>query len=206
MEENINTQEYWDKVYSTEKDWRAYPVTIEMISNVVGTGNRIVEFGCGTGRLAEKLNAQNNSVVGIDISAEAVSLFNKRLYKAFDAAAYKCDVLKMKIVPQGSIAIATEFLEHFKDEEVGVVLEKIRSSAPKAIFCVPNDILGNDICAEHYQRFTKDTLKLQLGIFYKKVLVIEYLEEFREAGNYIHMPALMAVCFREDCFTEENKQ
>lgn len=196
MNQNINTAEYWDNIHSLKEEWRTYPNTFEMISNEVGSNQRVIEFGCGTGILAEILGRNSNAVLGIDISKEAAIQFNKR-NRQFDILAYSADLVSMPLVnvPRGSIAIATEFLEHFKDEELEIIMTKIVYSADKAIFCVPNDCLGNDVCKEHYQKWSKKSFKEFLLKYYTKVLVISFIEKFvAKDQTIIQLPTLMAVC------------
>ena len=195
INDNINTAEYWNKVYSSEKDWRAYTRTFEMICNEVGSNQKVIEFGCGTGRLAEKLAKEGNSVLGIDISKTACIKFNERT-EGLDAIAYDANLLLMPKVNfhSGSVAVATEFLEHFKDEELEILMPKIVHAADKAIFCVPNDCLGSDDCKEHYQNFTRSDFKSFLLKYYYKVSVIEFIEQFRESETFIQLPTLFALC------------
>lgn len=190
---NINTPEYWDNIHLTEEEWRNYPDTFEMIYNEVGTNQRVVEFGCGTGILAEILGKNNNLVIGLDISKEAVIKFNKR-NRSFDVLAYSADIRLLPIdnIPLANVVIATEFLEHFTDQELEIIMPKIRYSAPKAIFCVPNDCLGNDECKEHYQKWNRETFKSFLKQYYDCVLVFSYIEKS------LRLPTLMAVCRRSE--------
>ena len=193
--ENINTPEYWNNVYKHEEEWRLYPNTFEMISNVVGSKQRVIEFGCGTGILAYILAENKNNVIGLDISTQACFKYNKRNMTS-EAVAYQANLLIMPSVnvPSGTIAVASEFLEHFTDEELNIIMPKIKYAAPKAIFCVPNDCLDNDQCDEHYQRFTKDSLRSFLSKYYNKVLVIDFIDQFNSYKGLVRLPVLMAVC------------
>lgn len=197
---NINTAEYWDEVHSKKETWRTYPTTFEMIVNEVGTYQCVLEYGCGTGILAEMLVKNNNGYYGIDISYEAVTLTNIRLNKIVGkySIALHSNILESNLELSGTIAIATEFLEHFKDEELKIIMPKIVNSAPKAIFCVPNDCLGNEICKEHYQKWNKESFRAFLRLYYEDVYILDFIEKYKtEDGLYVTLPTLMAVCWRE---------
>ena len=70
--------EKWD----SDKDVNTYSeLAFESLSNVVNIENRnVIDFGCGTGLLTEKIVALANHVVAIDSSAKMIDvLINKNL-------------------------------------------------------------------------------------------------------------------------------
>jgi SAM-dependent methyltransferase len=193
--DNINTAEYWDSVHSKNEVWRTYPTTFEYICNEVGEFKTVVEFGCGTGFLAVLLAKNFNTVFGYDISKEAITKFNTNNFES--AFGCQCDLLKVEKVVMGNIAVATEFLEHFTNEELKIIMPKIVRSCPKAIFCVPNDCLGNDVCKEHYQKWNKESFRKFLQEYYVDAVVFSFIEKYTAKDNtYIELPVLMAVCWR----------
>src|SRR6056297_3351150 len=144
---NINTKEYWNKTYREDDGIRDYATTFEYICLDLQPKERVIEFGCGKGILGKRITEQGNFYTGLDFSEVAVDEAN-----ALDVNAFVYDVLKDNNILTSDVAIATEFLEHFTDEELKIVMQKITSTANRSIFSVPDDCLGNDEWKEHYQK------------------------------------------------------
>lgn len=182
---NINTAEYWNKVYDTEEEWRDYPFTFECVVDEISETDRVLEYGCGVGILGKQIQDKAAYYLGMDISSSAAAKANARGVKAIPF-----DVLK-EPCPVEDVAVALEFLEHFKDDELDLILTKISQSADKGIFAVPNNHLGNDVCKEHYQKFTKQSFKELLSKYYDDVFVVDYDENIPKIGK---LPTLFAIC------------
>lgn len=190
---NINTSEYWNEVYRLESeknlDWRYYENSGKMILEKINVEDSILELGCGTGNLGLKIKEKGSTYKGIDISVKAVEIArNKGL---------KCYVSDIMTEPKSfckpfDIVIASEFLEHFTSKELITVLAKCKSFADRAIFVVPDDCLGQDECKEHYQKFTAESLKSKLEIYYKNV-EIETVKDSACKG-LVRINSLVAFC------------
>lgn len=185
---NINTAEYWNKVYESEEDWRVYPKTFEFILDEIQSGSEVVEIGCGTGILGEMIH-KKAYYVGYDISKIAVQKAQSKGVNAFVLDASKEEI------QNGDLLIAAEFLEHFTDEELAVILPRFRDAAPKAIYAVPNDCLGHKACEEHYQKWNKETFRKFLSNYYYDVIILDYKDKIPSLNA--ELDTLFAICRRQ---------
>lgn len=144
---NINTKEYWDKTYSEDDGIRDYDKTFEYICLELKPEDSVIEFGCGKGILGKRIIEQGNQYIGFDLSEVAVK---EAVKNGVNATVF--DVLKNAINVKRDVVIATEFLEHFTDEELKTVMQKILKVADRGIFSVPDDCLGKEEWKEHYQK------------------------------------------------------
>jgi len=167
---NINTKEYWDKTYLEDEGVRNYETTFEYICLDLKPNESVVEFACGKGLLGKQIQDQGNKYIGVDISEVAVKEAKKNRVNA-----YVSDILKNKFYfEKYDFVVATEFLEHFKNNELKIIMEKIVSIADRGIFSVPDDCLGHEEWEEHYQKFTQESLKNFLQKYYENVVVFSY--------------------------------
>lgn len=173
---NLNNKEYWNFVYDKEgtNTWRNYPKTNQKILEQIGTKKLILELGCGMGILAKQIIQNKNDYIGIDISdrpkqtihragglfiQENILEFEKINYKIFD------------------YVIATEFLEHFENpNQILQITKQFLAPHGTAIFAVPNNVLGNDECKEHHQKFTPKTITELFNQHFTHVTTEEYLD------------------------------
>jgi SAM-dependent methyltransferase len=127
---------------------------------------RILDFGCGTGKLMAVLRERGYSVVGADQSDEALRFCRERqLEPLID--------LKTQALPEASfdLVVMGDVLEHVPEEQP--LLEAIDASLRPGgtlLLTVPAyDWLwsGEDIVSEHKRRYTLPSLKtaLQSGGF-----------------------------------------
>jgi len=173
---NLNNKDYWNFVYDKEgtNTWRVYPKTNQKILEEIKQNKLILELGCGMGVLAKQLIQNKNEYIGIDISdrpkqtihragglfiQENILEFEKTSYKIFD------------------YVIATEFLEHFEDpNQILKITKQFLAPSGTALFAVPNNVLGNDECKEHHQKFTPNTITELFYKHFKHVEIKEYLD------------------------------
>jgi 2-polyprenyl-3-methyl-5-hydroxy-6-metoxy-1,4-benzoquinol methylase len=179
---NINTQEYWDKIWVVEggiSTWRQYPITYNAIELFCGTGKRIADLGSGVGVLLKRLKKNYNSCYGVDISQSAVNLLQSQ------GIAGK--VASIPPIPLESedfdVVVCCELLEHINHpEELMLETKRILKNGGYALFSVPNDCFGNDVEREHMRRFDREKFKKLLEIIGSEPLILEYVEMF-EAEN-----------------------
>lgn len=189
-----NSQEHWDRIWGLEgkQTWRIYPRTFQAICNIIGKKQNVLELGCGVGILAKKIQNQENYVVGIDISVEAI----KHLHdQGIDGVAYDVPPLPLSVfdhVRHYDFVVASEFLEHFEDPTE--ILSEMANCATNAIIVVPDNVLSHEECDEHFQKFNKDTLRNILLMFWQDVSVKPFVEEFDTGSVHIRLPTLMALC------------
>lgn len=79
-------------------------------------GKRVLEIGCGTGRHTQKLVAQGNEVVGIDLSAEMLQVARKKLERE-SVTFIEADFMMYEGFASGyfDAAIASLVIEHIED-------------------------------------------------------------------------------------------
>jgi len=154
---NINTQEYWDREWST-RDERTYPY-YPKIAELVG-GKRVLDFGCGRGTLMRLLP---NSY-GIDISEKAIEIVKERGMNGH-----------VGTEPKGiwDVIVSTEVLEHL-DDDAGM-LKKFFKHTDTVIYSVPHNSLGPDVEPEHQRIYTKEYVKK----------ITPYLKRIWEIDNYL---------------------
>ncbi len=194
---NINTAKYWDSTYQKQldenNDWRNYQMTFAFILDEIDPSDIVMELGCGTGilgaQIIEKLTT--GTYIGYDISQVAVEAFENKVTRGkIDIFIKRLDVLKDNLLFT-NVLIATEFLEHFHDDELEIVMNKIKKRCVRAIFAVPNDHWDNSQCPEHYQKWTKKTFREMLSKYFNKVIILDYMDR-------VHMnacdPKLLALC------------
>jgi len=190
----MNTKEYWDGVYEREithkYQWRTYPVIFYKISSLLNSKDVVDEYGCGTGILGDILFSRGCDYTGYDISEEAINECNSKGLNAFTF-----DILndKININKKTNVIIASEFLEHFTDEELNTVMEKL-SYANEAFFVVPDNVLGPEDCDEHYQKWNKSSFEKFLKKYYKDVQIDNGLDTIKTRLETISMPYLLAYC------------
>lgn len=87
MEQKINSEikkEQWEKVYSQRKEklpWIENPIPTEILGNFCerfNQGDKILDYGCGDGILAEFLVSKGLSVVCSDISQKALDIVSDK--------------------------------------------------------------------------------------------------------------------------------
>jgi 2-polyprenyl-3-methyl-5-hydroxy-6-metoxy-1,4-benzoquinol methylase len=192
----FNRPEYWNTIYIGEgfNTWRQYPETIRIIKEVLKEPVRIVELGGGPGVLAKELQDAGHAVVMLDHSEVAIAQAKRRGVELAVCA----DVPQVLEFHTADYVIATEFLEHFKNEDLREILRMSVIVAPNAIFAVPNNTLGPATHQEHHQQFTLDSFAELLSEFYERVRVRIY-EDAWSANVGFHektykVPTIIAHC------------
>lgn len=103
----------------------------------VGSGNIILDVGCGSGVLGEELKKRGNIVYGVDYSHEAIKLARKRLD---DAAIFDIERGgKFPFAKKFGIIIFADVLEHLLQPHLAVeYFKKYLSKGGAVIISVPN--------------------------------------------------------------------
>jgi len=76
---NVNTAQYWDTIYASNGDrprhtCRDYQLVHDAIVPLVPEGSRVLDVGCGDGRLCQALASKGCQVVGLDFSGRAIDI------------------------------------------------------------------------------------------------------------------------------------
>ena len=184
---NVNSVDHWNNIWQKEglKTWRKYPMTYSIITDLLLESNfkKVLDVGCGNGVLLSKIKCLGFDVFGVDISDVAINQLKQ--YHNIDGIA-----CKVPPVPKGyyDCIVASEFLEHFNVPDK-VLLDFVKHS-DSLIVAVPNNVLGNDECNEHYQKFNKNSLRDLLERYYINVEVLDIVDSF----DQIQLPVLIAKC------------
>jgi SAM-dependent methyltransferase len=185
---NPNTEAYWNEryrsgSYQTEEDPRYQTIDQEIIK-LIAPGSRILDAGCGTGRVMEKLRDQRNcSCVGVDISGVAVRNVRAKGFRAF-----KCelpDLASDLSRERFDVCTVLETLEHVSNpHSVLESLLRVLKNGASIIVSVPDDCMKPHEFDEHVSSFDRQSLCELLGQYCKvdRILCIE-------AGGYNHLIA-----------------
>jgi 2-polyprenyl-3-methyl-5-hydroxy-6-metoxy-1,4-benzoquinol methylase len=135
-EKNINDQEYWDKIYTSElrrgkirKNRKLFNLVFQ---NVVGS--TILDVGCGSGALVDELYRKGlYKAIGVDISKYAIHFANTH------SCTKACGKFKVMDVSKGiklktssvDTVICLQVLEHLNDPKL--VIEEMKRVAKKRI-------------------------------------------------------------------------
>ena len=179
MWKNINTKEYWDKLYETEggaeKNWRKYPEKFDFIINNVLKGMpewwNVLELGCGVGVFAKKLTKAFPIInyFGLDISQTAIDELNKIGLKGEVK-----NIPPIGIKTKYQLIVGLEFLEHLDDEQRLQTIKEVSKmigNEGRAIFSLPDNCMSPEEVAEHRVKYTKAEFEKFLKKAFSKVEV-----------------------------------
>jgi SAM-dependent methyltransferase/glycosyltransferase involved in cell wall biosynthesis len=183
---NPNTESYWNKRYGSGEyeasEAKRYQDLHIEITRLVPSLSRVLDLGCGTGRLMDTLRNQGCSCVGVDISGVAVSMVQQKGFPAFRS--------KLPDLPHDleensfDVCMIVETLEHLSNpaktlENVSKVLKKESGSV---IVCVPDDCMKPEEFDEHVFSFTSHTFHQLMSRYYKVDLSFSI-----ESGGYPYL-------------------
>ncbi len=80
--------------------------------NLVGSGKKVLDVGCGFGELGEYLKKRNNYAVGIDLSQHAIDIAKTRLDEAYVCDITQVDQLSNLEKESFDLIIFADILEH----------------------------------------------------------------------------------------------
>ena len=161
------TQDDWLKLgdkWETTKSKRVilYPSLGKILGDV--KGRKILDAGCGDGRLCYELKKEKADIVGIDFSERAISFA-----KAFnpDVKFMIGDIRKLKLAYKFDSIILMETLEHIPPKDIPSLLDglyRILGSNGKLIITVPS--INLPLSDKHYQHFTEESLRKTLEPYF----------------------------------------
>jgi 2-polyprenyl-3-methyl-5-hydroxy-6-metoxy-1,4-benzoquinol methylase len=167
---NINTPEYWDKVWEHDTVNRDYRELFNLILERIPLRAKVLDAGCGVGNLARLMRERRNArVTCLDFSSWACEQLEREGFETVVSA------LPRIPMPDDSfdVVVATEVLEHL-DEPEETIRQMVRVVRDRGIvICsVPNDTMHPHEELEHQHVFDKERLQKLLSQFTHEAKII----------------------------------
>jgi 2-polyprenyl-3-methyl-5-hydroxy-6-metoxy-1,4-benzoquinol methylase len=178
IQENQYRFPYHHLPYITNGVWRVaqglwwgyeYLALLEAITEILCRyePKRILDFGCGDGRLIKELAQMNwglDEIIGVDISERALCF--ARAFAWGDSRVHlfqSIDEIDRSLLPVDAV-VAMEVFEHIPPSGLSTVIERLhtvlRSNGILLVTCPTTNIPQNP---KHYQHFSLDALLSSLG-------------------------------------------
>lgn len=123
---------FYDKIIAPNQD----KLFKEIISNIE-PGSKVIDIGCGTGRLCFQLSKKCSEVVGVDLSSENIATANRKLarlkisnVKFFHGNA---EILSEELKTKFDYAVITYMLHEVSQETRIIILKEANTIAKKII-------------------------------------------------------------------------
>lgn len=168
---DLNIKSYWDKLWSMgviqETEDQRYGELTEKITEFIPPGSKVLDVGCGSGRLIKFLREKKHcECTGLDISEVAISLTRDAGFQGYNS---KLPDLPPEIKSmQFDVITAVEIFEHLTriDETLNAIKGIIKPGG-LLIASVPNNCMPPTMVDEHQHLFTEASLR---------ALISKYLE------------------------------
>lgn len=164
----------------SESYWR---IVAELIAPFCG--QRVLDAGCGDGRLCYNLRKENLKLTGIDFSARAIAFA-----KAFnpDVEFIVADLTTYRPDKVFNVICMVEVLEHFPPELISKVLDNLHRCLRddgKMIVTVPSTNLP--VTPKHYQHFSPETLRATLRPYFEVTELYGHIKMGLKRRVYLRM-------------------
>jgi 2-polyprenyl-3-methyl-5-hydroxy-6-metoxy-1,4-benzoquinol methylase len=152
MPANINTAEYWNRVYRTECESgrvgsgdyaRDYGPIHDAIVGLIPAGSRVLDVACGPGLLCRKIRQRvpSSAVTGVDFSQYVIAR-NRERDGSLDID-YQCVDIRTSLASVGGrfdVVLMCEILEHLEQpEEVVATAMRLLQAGGRFILTCPHD-------------------------------------------------------------------
>lgn len=157
-------------------------------------GRKILDAGCGDGRLCYELCKEKVKVIGVDYSQRAI-----KFAKAFNPKTkFYVDSLESFTIPiKFNQIILMETLEHIDPNNIDLVINNLKkhlTNRGRLIITVPSILTPLKNYPKHYQHFTQNSLKNVLALHFKSISIRGYAScSFRR--KLFHIFRLVAYAF-----------
>lgn len=120
-----------------------YPIDLQNFKKVFGGRNKILEVGCGTGRIGQHLISESFNYTGIDTNQEYLDCFNKSLDKSLSYRIENINFLEVQKEQFDIILFPWTVIGDFSKYKQEVVLNKsIKMLNKKGIVLLDNPTKG----------------------------------------------------------------
>lgn len=142
----------WNAEYAAGRYDREPPVAFvgDIIAAAKDAGvDRGIYIGCGNGRNYVPMTAEGLDLIGLDISATAISQLAERVPERQD----RLVVGDLSALPDGEtspLVIAIQVLQHGTREQAhGLLADALDRVAPGGLFCIRVNAVGTDVLHAH---------------------------------------------------------
>ncbi|MBI2564749.1 class I SAM-dependent methyltransferase [Candidatus Woesearchaeota archaeon] len=156
--------ENYSRIFSIE-----YLNRMEVVKDLIKPfkGQLVLDAGCGDGRFCYAIKDENVKIIGVDFSETAINfakIFNKNINFFIQ------DLKHLKIHHKCDYIVSIECIEHLLPEDVKMILKNlynILNEYGKLIITVPSQKQLLRDYPQHYQHFTKESLKETIRPFFE---------------------------------------
>lgn len=129
---------------------------------------RVLDFGCGDGRLGYELRNSKCSVIGIDFSEKAIAFAKAFSHGVKNVSFDVQDILTYNPKKRFDVIVAMEVMEHIPKEECDKIVSsfaRLLSRGGKLIVTVPSTNLS--LSPKHYRHFDEKSLREMLSAHFE---------------------------------------
>lgn len=162
---------------------REVPQTLKLLGDT--KGKRVIEYGCGTGRLTTHIN-DSELILAVDVSRESLNVLRKKLDGTKDIALVWADVVTLQTAPRAfDTALSAQVYEHItKKPERIHFLHQIRKTLKLRGRCVLSAYYydqrrkkrglpqtGQHASGSHYTYFSRRMLQGEFRMVFQRVKI-----------------------------------
>ncbi len=193
--QRIQDEQYCFPYHYLDKQFEFYKKIIyadylSLINRIIETirpieGMRLLDVGCGDGRLCYELSGKGAELTGVDYSVQAIAFARAFCPECrFDI----CDLMNLSYQEEFDIITMLEVLEHLPPDKISSVVEKLWQALKtngRLVLSVPTTKLPQD--KKHYQHFTLDRLLETIGSGFDSKLVMGHLKMGRAWRRFLSL-------------------
>lgn len=172
-ENNINTEKYWNSVYSNENmSNRYYSNTVQKVDDLVKSDSRVLDVGCGNSHILRSLRKKNCDRYGID--------FSDVWFEELTRLGISCQKAKLPHIPfqdeYFDYVICSEVLEHIDEYEKTIYnMWRVLKKGGTLIISVPDGTVWGK-GGEHIHAFTIEKMSNLLRPYIRPIDISLYID------------------------------